>query len=65
MITNYETIIKLQSGIYTGVDENGKEVVVTREVGSGFTVKTLNSKGVYECEDYSENGDVESSYIEY
>lgn len=65
MITNYETIINLQSGIYIGVDGSGKDVVVTRQVGKGFTVKTLNSKGVYECEDYSENGDVESSYIEY
>lgn len=65
MITNYETIINLQSGIYIGVDGNGREVVVTREVGSGFTVKTLNSKGVYECEDYSEDGEIEGSYIEY
>lgn len=65
MSTNYEAIIKLQNGIYTGVDEDGRDVTVMREFGSGFTVKTLNSKGIYECVDYSEDGEIECSYIEY
>ena len=57
-------ILLLKSGMYSGKNEDGQSIIIMREVGCGFTIMTLNSKDIYECEDYDEEGCHECSYIE-
>ena len=63
-----DTLLKLENGIYTGVNFDDEQVIVARQHGCGFTVKVLqnSTKGKYWlCHDYDENGYLEYEYFEY
>ena len=49
-------ILKKESGIYSGIDEEGNRAIILREKGRGFTIMTETHHGWYECVDYDEDG---------
>ena len=52
-------ILEKKSGMQSGVNEDGQNVVVMREKGRGFTIMTETHNGWHECIDYDEDGDCE------
>lgn len=52
------------SGIYSGHDIDGGEVVVLRQAGFGLTVMRTNSNGWTECVEYDEQGRREGEFLE-
>ena len=60
----HENILKLDSGIYRGVNENGKQVIVQRQKHFGYIVSTLQDNGWYEVNEYDECGNFESTTYE-
>ena len=46
-------ILNLDSGLYSGTNENGKSVIVQRQRGVGYTVSTLQDNGWYEVNEYN------------
>ena len=59
-------ILKLESGLYTGTDEDGNKVMVFRQEGSGYTIKREQGEGKpLWCVDYDEDGNEECEYPEY
>ncbi len=63
-----DAMLKLEEGIYTGVNIDGEQVIVARQYDCGFTVRVrLNSsQGKYWlCHDYDEEGYLECEYFEY
>ena len=52
-------ILEKDSGMYSGTNEEGKDVIVLREKGCGFTIMTETHDGQYECVDYDEGGNQE------
>ena len=49
-------ILVRESGMYSGIDEEGKKVIVLREKERGFTIMTETHHGWHECVDYDEDG---------
>ena len=45
--------------MYSGVNEEGRNVIVLRQKGCGFTTMTETHDGWYECVDYDEEGNQE------
>ena len=56
---NTKEILAKDSGMYSGVNEEGKNVIVLRQKGCGFTTMTETHDGWYECVDYDEEGNQE------
>ena len=52
-------ILERDSGMYSGIDEEGKKVIIVREKGCGFTTMTETHNGWFECVDYDEDGNCE------
>lgn len=59
-----QDIKNLENGLYEGKNEDGQKVIVLRQQGSGWTIKTLNSKGWYEVVYYDEDGYREGETVE-
>lgn len=57
-------ILSLDSGLYSGTTENGKNCIIQRQKGVGYTVSTLQDNGWYEVKEYNENGILESTTYE-
>lgn len=57
-------ILNLDSGLYSGTNENGKSVIIQRQKGVGYTVSTLQDNGWYEVNEYNEEGILESTTYE-
>lgn len=57
-------ILSMESGMYTGENADGQTAIILRQVGFGYTIKTENCKGIFECEDFDELGNIECQYIE-
>ena len=53
-------ILEKGSGMYSGTNEDGKDVIVLREKGYGFTTMTETHNGWFECVDCDEDGVCES-----
>lgn len=53
-------ILEKDSGMYSGINEEGKNVIVLRERGCGFTIMEETHHGWFECVDYNEDGICES-----
>ena len=52
-------ILEKDTGIYSGIDEDGQYVTVFRQKGYGFTMMTETHNGWFECIDYDEEGNHE------
>ena len=63
MMNNKEILI-LDSGLYSGVTEDGKSCIIQRQKGVGYTVSTLQDNGWYEVHAYNEEGILESTTYE-
>lgn len=59
-----DDILKLGSGSYSGKDVNGREVIVFRKIGYGFTMKTDEGENCLWCVEYDESGRPVGSYPE-
>ena len=57
-------ILNLDSGLYSGANENGQSVIIQREKGVGYTISTLQDNGWYEVNEYNEEGILESTTYE-
>ena len=57
-------ILSLDSGLYSGTNENGKSCIIQRQKGVGYVVSTLQDNGWYEVKEYNENGFLESATYE-
>jgi hypothetical protein len=49
-------ILEKKSGMYSGINEDGKDVIILREKGCGFTIMEETHNGWFECVDYDEDG---------
>lgn len=49
-------ILEKDSGMYSGTNKEGREVIVFREKGCGFTTMMETHDGWFECVDYNEEG---------
>lgn len=56
----HKDILKLDSGLYSGTNEDGKSCIIQREKGVGYVVSTLQDNGWYEVKNYDEYGILES-----
>lgn len=56
----HNNILSLDSGLYSGTNENGKSVIIQRQKGVGYTISTLQDNGWYEVHGYNEEGILES-----
>ena len=56
----HNDILKLDSGLYSGTNENGESVIIQREKGVGYTISKLQDNGWYEVHEYNEKGVLES-----
>lgn len=56
----HNDILKLDSGLYHGTNENGESVIIQRQKGIGYTISTLQDNGWYEVHEYNEEGIFES-----
>lgn len=57
-------ILKLDSGFYSGTDENGKSVIIQRQKGVGYMISIPQDNGWYEVHAYNEEGILESTTYE-
>lgn len=55
-----ENILALESGLYSGTNEDGKSVIIQRQKGFGYTISTPQDSGWYEIQEYNEDGMLES-----
>ena len=55
-----ENILELESGLYSGTNENGESVIIQRQKGFGYTISTPQDNGWYEVQEYNEDGILES-----
>ena len=60
----YNDILSLDSGLYSGTNENGKSCIIQRQKGVGFTISKLQDNGWYEVNEYNEEGILESTTYE-
>jgi hypothetical protein len=60
----YKDILKLDSGLYSGTNENGKSVIIQRQKGVGYTISTPQDNAWYEVNIYNEDGILESTTYE-
>ena len=60
----YKDILNLDSGLYSGTNENGESVIIQRQKGVGFTMSKLQDNGWYEVNEYNEEGILESTTYE-
>lgn len=54
-----------ESGTYHGINANYNEVTIIREAGNGAQVNILQSNGLKETVNYSEDGNVNSVDFKY
>lgn len=52
-------ILALESGLYGGVNEDGQKVVVGRDKGNGYSVRTIQDNGWHRVCFYDEEGFIE------
>ena len=57
----HSNILSLDSGLYSGTNEDGKSVIIQRQKGVGYTISTLQDNGWYEVHEYNEEGIFEST----
>ena len=50
---------KIDSSLYTSTDDEGRQVIIQLQKGSGAIVSTLHKNGWYEVVDYDVNGFVQ------
>lgn len=60
----HENILVLDSGLYSGTNENGQSVIIQRQKGVGYTVSSLQTNGWYEVNEYNEEGILEATTYE-
>ena len=60
----HDNILALDSGLYSGTNENGQSVIIQRQKGVGYTVSSLQTNGWYEVNEYNEEGILESTTYE-
>ena len=60
----YKDILNLDSGLYSGTNENGKTVIIQRQNGVGYTISKFQDNGWYEVYEYNEEGILESTTYE-
>ena len=60
----HKDILRLDSGLYSGINENGQNVIIQREKGVGYIISTLQYNGWYEVHEYNEEGILESTTYE-
>ena len=53
-------ILSLDTGLYSGTNENGQRCIIQRQKGVGYAVSTLQDNGWYEVKAYNEDGILES-----
>ena len=53
-------ILILDSGLYSGTNEDGKSCIIQRQKGFGYTISTPQDNGWYEVKEYNEEGIFES-----
>jgi hypothetical protein len=53
-------ILSLDTGLYSGTNENGQRCIIQRQKGVGYVVSTLQDNGWYEVKTYDEDGILES-----
>lgn len=58
-IMNAKKIQMLDSGIYTAKDADGVEVIIMRQKGEGWSIKTPTHNGWFEVAYYGETGEPE------
>lgn len=61
---NVNDILSKPSGLYSGTDADGNEVVINRQKNLGFIIMTPTHDGWYECKEYGESGMLEGVYYE-
>ena len=54
-----DNLKSLDSGMYKAVNEDGKEILIMRQVGQGWAVYTPTHNGWYQIADYDESGSIE------
>lgn len=59
-----KNILSLDSGLYSGTNEDGKSVIIQRQKGVGYTISTPQYNGWYEVREYNEEGILESTTYE-
>jgi len=59
MVVNAKEIKNLKSGIYSAVDEDGRDTVIMRQEGLGWSISKETHDGWYETIDFSEDGEIE------
>ena len=57
-------ILSLDSGLYSGTNENGEPVIIQRQKGVGYTISKLQDNGWYEVHEYNEEGILEFTTYE-
>ena len=60
----HKDILKLDSGLYGGIDGNGHTVIVERQKGVGYKISTPQDNGWYKVNAYNEEGILESTTYE-
>ena len=60
----HKNILSLNSGLYSGTNENGKSVIIQRQKGVGYTISTFQDNGWYEVHEYNEKEILESTTYE-
>lgn len=60
----HKDILKLDSGFYSGTNEDGKSVIIQRQKGVGYMISTPQDNGWYEVHAYNEEGILESTTYE-
>jgi len=56
---NTNELQHLKTGLYSAIDADGKNVIIQRQEGNGWSVITPTHHNWCECVDYDENGDQE------
>ena len=55
---NAEEILAQPSGLYSGVNSDGQQVMISRQKNHGFIIMNPTHNGWYECNEYNESGEL-------